>query len=238
MAAEQLRAKLNQLQKDYPDAEQVIIAHSHGGNVALSALTDRADARRILGVATLATPFLVARTRDTKGLLLDGADVLADALMAGFATVAIGLARGAGWSWWNWGIVVSVSVVLLMLGGVWATKKMRETAWNIAQNMKETKLAMEQVTVVRTSGDEAVAVITGARVTGEFVDLVWRRFSEPVLRRLSALLEWVDYLGLPSMLGEFTAASQEFEEAAREVAQRRTSYRALVEDSLSSFGLR
>src|SRR4051812_16440476 len=37
-ATYQLRAKLCKLREDYPGAEQVIIGHSHGGNVAMSAL--------------------------------------------------------------------------------------------------------------------------------------------------------------------------------------------------------
>ena len=180
VATGQLQTNLYQLQEKYPDAEQIVIAHSHGGNVALAALADAVDARRILGVATLATPFLTAKTRETKRLL-DVGDALAAALMAGFATLTIGLALGAGWSWWNWALVVCAGVVLLMLGGVWATKVMKKTARSIAEKMKETKLDTEQVTIVRTYGDEAVAVIAGARVTGAFVNLVWRGLSEPVL---------------------------------------------------------
>jgi hypothetical protein len=46
-----------------PEAQQIVVAHSHGGNVALKALhrlslLDPSGAGRPIGVATLATPFL------------------------------------------------------------------------------------------------------------------------------------------------------------------------------------
>ena len=46
------------------DTRHFVIAHSHGGNIALYALRDPAVRERITGVATLATPFLIARERN------------------------------------------------------------------------------------------------------------------------------------------------------------------------------
>lgn len=48
----------------HPDARHVVIAHSHGGNVALRALRARWLRRRIAGLVCLSTPFLVARRRE------------------------------------------------------------------------------------------------------------------------------------------------------------------------------
>jgi hypothetical protein len=203
IAMGQLRERLGRLRNDYPSAEQVVIAHSHGGNVVLSALSDPVEAQRILGVATLATPFLAARTRGEIRSLLDFGDALAAALMAGFATLSIGFATGAGWSWWGRAALVFIGVVLLMSGGGWASTRMKAAAENIAEKMAPTKLAAEQVTIVRTYGDEAVAVIAGARVTGAFVNQVWRGFSEPLLQALAELLEWIDYFGLRSTMRQF-----------------------------------
>jgi hypothetical protein len=198
VATKQLRTHLEDLRNRYPDAHQVVIAHSHGGNVAFAAIDDVVEAGRLLGAATLATPFLTARTRRVEGLL-DGGDAMAAALMSGFATLATGLAYGHGWSWWPWALVVCATVMVLILGGSWMTNAMKKTAATIEEVMKETKLRSEQVTIIRTRGDEAAAVIAGARVAGAFVDLGWRRFSEPVLEKLSDVLEWVDYFGLRSL---------------------------------------
>src|SRR5262245_22333478 len=48
----------------FPNAKHYLICHSHGGNVAMYALTTGRLHERIAGVACLATPFLIARTRD------------------------------------------------------------------------------------------------------------------------------------------------------------------------------
>jgi alpha-beta hydrolase superfamily lysophospholipase len=40
-----------------------VIAHSHGGNVAMYAVRDKEAAARTAGIVTLATPFLVAQRR-------------------------------------------------------------------------------------------------------------------------------------------------------------------------------
>jgi hypothetical protein len=193
VGAEKLRTKVKELRDQYPHAEQVIIAHSHGGNVALSALMDNDVAKQVLGVATLATPFLTARTREHRGLL-DLHDAVMAALMAGFAMLAVGVARGHGWLW-GWALAVSVGVVSLILGGVGAMMVMKKNAESIARRMQVPVLRTEQVTIVRTPGDEAAAVIAGVRVTGAFVNVIWRGVIDPVRQRLRRLLDWTHYLG-------------------------------------------
>jgi hypothetical protein len=47
----------------YPDAKHFVIAHSHGGNVALYAMRDSAARDAIDGIVTLATPFIQTRRR-------------------------------------------------------------------------------------------------------------------------------------------------------------------------------
>ena len=64
-AKDDLRAHLRDLQgqQQYKEASHYIIAHSHGGNVALYALLDEALRDTIAGVACLATPFILSRPR-------------------------------------------------------------------------------------------------------------------------------------------------------------------------------
>lgn len=57
-ASSSLAKHLNVLTKKYPNAKQVVIAHSHGGNVALKALDDLNPNGRDVHVVTIATPFL------------------------------------------------------------------------------------------------------------------------------------------------------------------------------------
>ena len=48
----------------YPDARHFVVAHSHGGNVALYAMRDPAAREIVSGIVTLGTPFIHARRRD------------------------------------------------------------------------------------------------------------------------------------------------------------------------------
>jgi pimeloyl-ACP methyl ester carboxylesterase len=64
-AAEALAADLTAALDQHPDARHVVIAHSHGGNVALMALArEPVLADRLAGLCCLATPVIVARQRD------------------------------------------------------------------------------------------------------------------------------------------------------------------------------
>ena len=61
---------------EFPSEEQVIIAHSHGGNVAIRTLSHLEDRHRNISIVTLATPFIEVRKVDISIL-----DVLASLFM-------------------------------------------------------------------------------------------------------------------------------------------------------------
>ena len=64
-ASRNLRGYLQEgLLAESPNATHIIVAHSHGGNVALMALAGSNLRERIAGVACLATPFIAARDRN------------------------------------------------------------------------------------------------------------------------------------------------------------------------------
>ena len=63
-AALDLRAHLHSLKLKFPRSRHYLIAHSHGGNVCLYALREKALRDGISGVVCLSTPFLVAPPRD------------------------------------------------------------------------------------------------------------------------------------------------------------------------------
>jgi hypothetical protein len=68
-AASIVRNQLKENFERYKDAEQYIIAHSHGGNVTLYALEDRDIEQKIAGVICLNTPFISVVRRNTKVIL-------------------------------------------------------------------------------------------------------------------------------------------------------------------------
>jgi hypothetical protein len=75
-----LRNHLSTVMRQHPGAEHFIIAHSHGGNVALYAMRDDVLRNGVRGVVCLATPFIVARPRlfggDDAVLPLAGATII------------------------------------------------------------------------------------------------------------------------------------------------------------------
>jgi len=81
-------ARLAQFLRDghaqHPDARHYVIAHSHGGNVALYAMRDPAAREIVSGIVTLATPFIHARRRDPGRY----ADVIAWLMLAAAALLA------------------------------------------------------------------------------------------------------------------------------------------------------
>jgi hypothetical protein len=64
LAAIQLRQHIKNCASKYLPQDHFIIAHSHGGNVALYALRDKSMARYVSGVVCLSTPFIHCRVRD------------------------------------------------------------------------------------------------------------------------------------------------------------------------------
>lgn len=62
-AAVALRAQLHEQVRENPYATQVLIAHSHGGNIALNALSDRFLQTKVRTVFCLSTPFFVPLRR-------------------------------------------------------------------------------------------------------------------------------------------------------------------------------
>jgi hypothetical protein len=63
-AAKELQKHLHEGITEYSNARHFLIAHSHGGNVALYALRDSLLRERIDGLVCLSTPFLYAHQRD------------------------------------------------------------------------------------------------------------------------------------------------------------------------------
>jgi hypothetical protein len=97
-AVDDLRDRIIEIRKKYPRAQHAFVAHSHGGNVVLSALADLHFAKNTLGVATLGTPFLHASLREREPLfgLMDG---VVAALFAGIAVFAVGAPRPRNSPW-------------------------------------------------------------------------------------------------------------------------------------------
>jgi hypothetical protein len=154
----------------YPSARQFVIAHSHGGNFALSAVANAGLVDRIAGVVCLATPFLVSRKRDL------GKDPLAFAvgmvLIVVFAAILIvnAVVDPLGWaSEWK---TTAKAVLLLTIGTILflALGRWLDYGERIERGMAATANAIdpERVLIVRSPADEA----SGLLITGQFASQI------------------------------------------------------------------
>lgn len=202
-AVDRLRDHIGKLRERYPHSQHALIAHSHGGNVVLSALADFHLAKNTLGVATLGTPFLHASLRERESLFgpMDG---FVAALFAGIAVFAVGAALGHGRTWWLPGLLAVVGVTLVLLAASYVASLMRKHAERIRDAMPTTRLEPAQLAIVRTSADEAAAALSGARVAGGFASIFWSMATHRVVGWLRELLQKMDYFSM-----------REFENAVR-----------------------
>lgn len=198
-AADDLRRHLEQKLREYPQAHHLVVAHSHGGNVAFWAVSEERLAKRLLGVTTLATPFLSAQARDSDEDLIDPGTAFFAGLFAGWAMLFYGVHRDGDLSSWPWAVGVGIALVAAMSLGGWLLERMRRHAARLAKCMPSSALAPEQVAIVRVQGDEATAAITGVRLAGSLADLIWRIVSAPLYERVSRLLKVMDYAGMRSL---------------------------------------
>ena len=139
------------------DARHVIIAHSHAGNIATYAAMDPAVNRRIAGIVTLATPFIVARRRN-----LGQTGQVAAQAFALIVTCAVFYLTSLLWpALWSeslsWNLVlVIVSVVLLVelpmliLVQRWAAFSERMLA-----ELEHASVENERFLILRAVADEA-----------------------------------------------------------------------------------
>jgi pimeloyl-ACP methyl ester carboxylesterase len=65
-ASDDIAQVLLRQRQQYPDAKHFVIAHSHGGTIALHACGDELVRKSLSGVITLGTPFIHSRRRDLR----------------------------------------------------------------------------------------------------------------------------------------------------------------------------
>lgn len=177
-AAERLYRHLDRSIRRLPDASHFVVAHSHGGNVAVLALGD--PTRRALpvrGVATMATPFL--QFRRFRGSHVAEAfryqPLIAFEIAVVFAVI-LGLTE-AGWTREvffqsaAWGALLALPASLLA----------PRNTWNHFRT-KTGHLKNSELLVIRATGDEATILLAGAQLTGYLADTMWRICSKPLVR--------------------------------------------------------
>ena len=153
----------DQLTKDLqdPDATAVIIAHSHGGNVALRALQHLDSMADRIRVITLATPFLRVYARKVSGLPSSANILLWVGITAILILISIGvlvftgIARGSYFAGFALGLslaaVAAGALIVSGLNKLFVAGKVAETIAKAADYQK----AAPRMLVLRGVDDEA-----------------------------------------------------------------------------------
>jgi hypothetical protein len=209
-AADDFRRHLFDKLDEFPQAQHMVIAHSHGGNVAFWAIKDEYLAKRILGVATLATPFLSAHAHSSDDELIDLGTWLFAGLFAGWTVLFYSVYQGRDFALWPWAVGVGLGLMGVMGLGGWLLQRMQQHAKRLAGCMPASALAPEQVAIVRVQGDEATAAITGVRLAGSMADLIWGIISAPLYKRINQLLKIMDYAGMQSFREEMESRADKY----------------------------
>jgi len=179
-AAEGLRTFLKEGLKDYPESRQLVVAHSHGGNIVLYALRDKELAQSIDSVVFLSTPFIIAQPRQfgPNSKLVTELAVVMVSLLAGLAVgITLATVLNAAASYWAIVFLIVTALVawaawkmLNMLGGLW---NKYATAW--AEDVKvvppdsNTKLL-----VIRPTGDEVADVMASVHLSFGVMTWAWK----------------------------------------------------------------
>jgi hypothetical protein len=195
-AAKGLVAHLRQQLTEHPRARHWVIAHSHGGNVALHAAEQvRAERGRAAAVTTLAlaTPFLHARPRSITGWPLF-IIVLFSVLLLGSASVtAVTGPRSPADAILVIGGALFAAILALCAVGAVLHRRLLGPGWRgrLIDAIHAPTARPDEIVVIRAAGDEA----SGLLAAGQFVG--W--LSAVATRLLTNLWFWTILIGLPQL---------------------------------------
>ncbi|MBC8724570.1 alpha/beta hydrolase [Paraburkholderia sp. 31.1] len=165
MAAHQLREHIGAISKENPEALQIVIAHSHGGNIALLASNHESIKDKVKGIVCLSTPFLQAWPRPVgraKILSASSGIVISLGNIAYFVMKYFSLP--------SWFIVTSTSLLafpLFFIFGIFALRIAGEKPCTLPT------FSAERMLIIRAAGDEASAVMGAATLFATLVMRIW-----------------------------------------------------------------
>lgn len=178
---------------DHQDVHHVVIAHSHGGNVAVRALDG--DVRAIKGVICLNTPFFSVLSRDA-GIFENIAMWAAIAA----SLIPLGLGIRDGFSWWFVPMYLGIAVAAGILSAVLSAISQRLR--NRGQKYRGEPIRRTPFYCLGTPDDEAFGILAFLTATQSFLYLTICR--QAVASRVTGvvvggllLFEFLPFLYLP-----------------------------------------
>jgi hypothetical protein len=189
-AAERLRTQIVADHVPAAGTQHFLVAHSHGGNIALYALRDPTARGRVTGVATLSTPFLIARRRDlgTRGLVLFCIGFL------GWGWLAGELVRRLIWPSAEWiPAILGTGLFMLLTGLVmwlWRQAGTVEKDLKLADDLPQGRLW-----IARIPGDEATSGLQAAQFAGIIVAQIHLSFVRAIAwaERTGGSSSWISF---------------------------------------------
>lgn len=184
-AARELADHLGRTAREHPGARQWVVAHSHGGNVALHAVERLRQREQVspVRVVTLATPFIHARTRARTGLFVLLAVLFGVLLLIGAgAAIATG-----GHSWLNRALVAAggvfaVELALCIVGVVRHRDILGEGCGErLVDAIQAPVVSSRDLVAIRAAGDEASFGLASGQLLGWLGSLVASLFGRPLL---------------------------------------------------------
>ena len=138
----------------YPNARHFIVAHSHGGNVALYAMRDPAARAVVQGIVTLGTPFINVRRRAAGRY----ADAIAWLMLGTAALLSFLLIDSLNLAWGAFGWLVSaVALTVSLKPGL--SQRLRDTATRAQSDvdaaLQAPPIDPSKLVVLCARGDEA-----------------------------------------------------------------------------------
>lgn len=189
VAADALREHISHVALRFPTAHHVIVAHSHGGNAAMYALTSVEARQRVHGLICLSTPFLIFRPRM---LRWDVAHLLpfSVAVVPMLLAILVGSITGLDMANKNTQAVFFIGGIACFLaaqrGYSWIMRRFfarlppLNTAaiheW-CADNLSYPAPADMPVLILRASGDEASGALSAARMMSWVTEKVYYAFG-------------------------------------------------------------
>jgi pimeloyl-ACP methyl ester carboxylesterase len=195
-AANKLLALLSELGRCYSNVPVIIIAHSHGGNIAMQALTRLDPNIRVDGLLCLSTPFLIAEPRELGEIghfatgvvpatlfwigfsvigqllvqILFGTQIESDALFG-----VSGLVDYLPFAVFLVTTIASVFVWFL------AKKHANATAKQLIEDLAYKVSPKTRVLILRTAGDEASSSLNAITLLSAIIERIYEIFASPFL---------------------------------------------------------
>lgn len=180
-AAEGLAEHLDRQRREHPGSRQVVVGHSHGGNIATHAVWRLGkDAEQSISVVTLATPFLFARLKERPSVVLRIREALRPIVfMLGIAWVMPAIATGQ-WlsaSWFGWLLRATSILTLLQDVGIWRWTRIHGNAWagdasagsvraQFVEQVQTPPCGSPNLLVIRAAADEASSTLALVQLSG------------------------------------------------------------------------